>query len=524
MIFPFTFNFSVPGIINPFSLTHSRTGASASTTVDVQNQTGSVGVKTPSQPLPQTQSQQLRLIEGLRSQSITPPVLVSRKRGWEPAFAEESSPGTTLENSTGYLVTGMPSSAEYHEVVDTEELPPPAKRRRGLAGSIVSTAISAALIGTAVGLTVYRLWRDRGNSASPNPKSNLDPSTPERSLPPPPPYQESERTPGQPSTLHKQRRQRPVPTHSHSRRTHLHRSTRPRGSIPSTLTATPTGRQGAPLLLSNQTGSELEEPQHEVETQMDWFGDKLSALIAEGKRALGREIVVMSDAKEDEVDDGSGAWEDSDQDRMSDSDSRMYHSPSQSQRTPDNTRRRRRLASPTGSINNSASKTSPRKARSRSQKRHQHVVSPLSTASCSSSPTKAGSFFGFESAGPSTTASSAQGGYFQTGVSQLSRHAYSASTPCLPNPVSSSTPYHQLPPSSAPPLQPTTPVTPMTPRRTHDSRACGLSLDSSSSPGWTGSEDLTSFDSPELKDLMERARQKALMTRASRMSMRDGEL
>jgi len=34
---------------------------------------------------------------------------------------------------------------------------PPMKKRRGLAGSIVSTALSAALIGTAVGLTVYRL-------------------------------------------------------------------------------------------------------------------------------------------------------------------------------------------------------------------------------------------------------------------------------------------------------------------------------------------------------------------------------
>jgi hypothetical protein len=34
---------------------------------------------------------------------------------------------------------------------------PPLKRRRGLAGSIISTAVSAALIGTAVGLTVYRL-------------------------------------------------------------------------------------------------------------------------------------------------------------------------------------------------------------------------------------------------------------------------------------------------------------------------------------------------------------------------------
>jgi hypothetical protein len=41
---------------------------------------------------------------------------------------------------------------------------------------------------------------------------------------------------------------------------------------------------------------------------MDWIGDKLAQLIEEGKRALGREIVVMSEAQEDEVDDGSGNW------------------------------------------------------------------------------------------------------------------------------------------------------------------------------------------------------------------------
>jgi hypothetical protein len=35
---------------------------------------------------------------------------------------------------------------------------PPAKRRRSLAGTIVSGALNAALIGTAVGLTVYRLY------------------------------------------------------------------------------------------------------------------------------------------------------------------------------------------------------------------------------------------------------------------------------------------------------------------------------------------------------------------------------
>ena len=65
------------------------------------------------------------------------------------------------------------------------DLPPP-KRRRTLAGSIISTALSAALIGTAVGLTGYRLrvlsryvalkkahsmdrWRDRGKNPEPLP-------------------------------------------------------------------------------------------------------------------------------------------------------------------------------------------------------------------------------------------------------------------------------------------------------------------------------------------------------------------
>jgi hypothetical protein len=45
---------------------------------------------------------------------------------------------------------------------------------------------------------------------------------------------------------------------------------------------------------------------------MNWISDKLAQLIEEGKRALNREVVVMSDAKEDELDDGSGAWEEED--------------------------------------------------------------------------------------------------------------------------------------------------------------------------------------------------------------------
>ena len=74
------------------------------------------------------------------------------------------------------LVLSMPSQLNFYVSID---LPPP-KRRRTLAGSIISTALSAALIGTAVGLTVYRLWRNRGKQ-------------PEAL--PPPPYEQGEWVP-----------------------------------------------------------------------------------------------------------------------------------------------------------------------------------------------------------------------------------------------------------------------------------------------------------------------------------------
>lgn len=49
---------------------------------------------------------------------------------------------------------------------------------------------------------------------------------------------------------------------------------------------------------------------------MDWVGDQLSRLIAEGRRALGAEVVVMSETKEDEVDDGLGVWVEDDSNRL----------------------------------------------------------------------------------------------------------------------------------------------------------------------------------------------------------------
>jgi hypothetical protein len=47
-----------------------------------------------------------------------------------------------------------------------------------------------------------------------------------------------------------------------------------------------------------------------ITCQMDWMGGRLAQLIEDGKKALGKEIVVMSEAQEDEEDDGNGAWED----------------------------------------------------------------------------------------------------------------------------------------------------------------------------------------------------------------------
>ena len=52
---------------------------------------------------------------------------------------------------------------------------------------------------------------------------------------------------------------------------------------------------------------------------MDWIGDRLAHLIEEGKRALGKEVVIASEAPEDEVDDGSGDWVEEEQETSSSS-------------------------------------------------------------------------------------------------------------------------------------------------------------------------------------------------------------
>jgi len=204
---------------------------------------------------------------------------------------------------------------------------------------------------------------------------------------------------------------------------------------------------------------------------MDWIGDKLSALIAEGKRALGAEIVVMSDAKEDEVDDGTGVWEDS---------------------CDDECLMRGTTTTTTGSHSRSSSSCSGAAAAAR--RSSPSLRSPRlgrTAGSRKGSPRKLGS----------------NAGYFD----QQHQHQHQQPSPyyysCLQQ--QQPLPTTHLPTQSLP----TTPT-----RRTHTQ---ALSLDSassvpgSSSLGWVSSEDISSFESPELRETMERARQRALMMRAA---------
>jgi len=180
----------------------------------------------------------------------------------------------------------------FHVCIDL----PPAKRRRTLAGTIVSGAVNAALIGTAVGLTVYRLWKDRGK-------------VPELG---PPPYEQGDWVPRHEETapasltppLPANRKSRSAPN-TMRRGTTRHRRVRTQAKIP--VSPPRLSRQPSPQR-PTKIGSELDQAD-ELEDRMDWMGGRLAQLIEDGKKALGKEIVVMSEVQEDEEDDGNGNWE-----------------------------------------------------------------------------------------------------------------------------------------------------------------------------------------------------------------------
>jgi len=295
MLFPFTFTISVPGIMNPFSKPphpSNDTGDSpAPVTINNPQEKRWIAVRRPHPSV------------------LPPPVPLARKRGWQPSGPEPSPAAAVATSTCGHLnippkyrdFTVTPEAREEEQGTEEMELPP-AKRRRTLAGTIVSGAVNAALIGTAVGLTVYRLWRDRGRAPElePPPYEQGDwiPSEPEEVAPP------SIATPQTPRS----KRTRTVPN-TVRRGTPRHRKARHQAKLPvspARLSRHPSPHR--PINPDLDLGSEMDQGD-ELEDKMDWMGDRLARLIEDGKKALGKEVVVMSEAQEDEEDDGSGDWE-----------------------------------------------------------------------------------------------------------------------------------------------------------------------------------------------------------------------
>ncbi|EIN09434.1 hypothetical protein PUNSTDRAFT_142996 [Punctularia strigosozonata HHB-11173 SS5] len=305
---PFSFQFNLPGIRNPFTrapaATNSAQSSSASPGSAAQPHGASINPQSALRPLHPKRP---------HPRDLSPSQPTRRKRGWSPSLAEPSSTVLTSSGATGWV----DSPAKYRDMAanrnDNHEGEhmlgdlPAAKKRRTLAGSIVSTAMSAALIGTAVGLTVYRLWRDRGK---------------EPEALPPPPYQQGDWIPAEappepptttvtpPTPKRKPKQALTVGRHATSSR---HRKSR---SKVHAMPFTPP-RSSSPSKTQFQTRHEIEpapagEDPSELEDQMDWMGGKLAQLIAEGQKALGREVVVMSEAPEDEVDDATGDWQEED--------------------------------------------------------------------------------------------------------------------------------------------------------------------------------------------------------------------
>jgi hypothetical protein len=103
MPFPFTFNLSVPGLTNPFLNQSSQSPSATAVPGPVMKQK----------------------ITRPRPSSPSPPLVLSRKRGWEPAFIEPSRSSTTLASSSGHLDNpakyiemhdvGHDDNDEYHE-------------------------------------------------------------------------------------------------------------------------------------------------------------------------------------------------------------------------------------------------------------------------------------------------------------------------------------------------------------------------------------------------------------------------
>ncbi|KAH8116324.1 hypothetical protein DFH11DRAFT_1579958 [Phellopilus nigrolimitatus] len=330
MSYPFSFRLSVPGITNPFlspSQFQNRPKAILPSALSIAN-SNSWALPAPA-------------YRRRPSPGPAPPPLV-RKRGWVPSSAEPSKAATISASTTGILdksAKDRDMSDSQHEDDAGEEVTldlPPSKRRKGVTGSVISTAYNAALVGAAVGLTVYRMWRDRGKEPEQvppppyqeewvNSKRPISPSKPQIVLSQSQSVQPQSRSHSQIQRSQKGRAIPPARRHAGSGR-HRQKLARPKVTRAARDTSPKRPLQQIQQHVQQEVVMEEEQDISESKDEMDWIGDKLARLIEEGKRALGKEIVVSSDAPEDEVDDGSGNWVEEDEPEASTSYASSYRS------------------------------------------------------------------------------------------------------------------------------------------------------------------------------------------------------
>ncbi|KAH7105926.1 hypothetical protein BKA62DRAFT_688389 [Auriculariales sp. MPI-PUGE-AT-0066] len=310
MVFPFTFN--VKMFPNPFSTTEYETPDLAEHEPDMP---GGYMDLDASNPRKRARAGWLPASQGAM---VNPSLSVS----------QASSRAAWFDIPSKYLKHSSAMHDDEEDTNDCDVQEPPMKRGRTIADSVISTALSAALIGAAVGIAAYRVWQGRGNPSTaqlPPPQPSLPPPPPaakEEKQAPPPPYHPGEWAalpdanvashPHHPLTTSARRARksgRYAHTVGHSsfghRRKVNHLSLAPSITPPPALRS-PVARLQSPQSQASDAGSDLTE----FDEHADWMGTQLSRLIAEGKRALNKDIVLPNDPNAPDTDGTQGPDED----------------------------------------------------------------------------------------------------------------------------------------------------------------------------------------------------------------------
>ncbi|KAG8995849.1 hypothetical protein FRB94_008737 [Tulasnella sp. JGI-2019a] len=233
-----------------------------------------------------------------------------RRRGW--AVVEPASVAT----QTNVLAAGSVDSGLYGQVSCRDanfsdedfDIPPTKRRRMTLADNLLTSALNVALVSTALGMTAYRMWSNRG-----------EPETEKAEKPPP--YEEgdwnqsmdkSQRAPSPDASVGSSKDHFVKPHRRRGPKSHRALGTsrrKPAFIVPASRPATHASCRRPPL----DNLYDFEEPQEEIDEQMESMSTQLQNLIDEGRKALGKEIVVdmdTQDSDQDMVDDGDQGWGD----------------------------------------------------------------------------------------------------------------------------------------------------------------------------------------------------------------------